>query len=236
MPLMTRPAAIQSASSRPRRPAYQAASPAQKLSESASSQMTSTRIASVSATFASWRTSRTASGGTASRRNRDQLEARRDEPLFHRRPSADRYQLDESVREDVRRADRDNRTDDDESGVERFQGRPAVVNDQQTDQGDRRRDDAADDLRPGRQVERVVTHSGEPTLRVRLRRRRSLTWRRLRRTGHLGWPCLVAAHAQHGDDCDHQEAERGHPWGEDREHDHADAEARGSASTPRRTP
>jgi hypothetical protein len=35
MPLMTRPAKIESTSNRPRRPAYQAASPAQKLSEKA---------------------------------------------------------------------------------------------------------------------------------------------------------------------------------------------------------
>jgi hypothetical protein len=74
MPLMTRPAEMEITSNRPRRPAYQATSPAQKLSESASRKMT-TRIASVRATLARWRTSSTASGGTASRRNRDSKRA-----------------------------------------------------------------------------------------------------------------------------------------------------------------
>jgi hypothetical protein len=161
MPLMTRPARIESPSNRPRRPAYQAASPAQKLSERASSKMM-TRIVSVSATFTSWRTSKTASGGTASRRKEPQLEARRDEPLLHRRRSSE-LQLDETAREDVRRADRDNRTVDDRDDVERLQGSPAVVDDQHTDQRDCRGDDTADDRGPRRQVERVVPHSGEPT-------------------------------------------------------------------------
>jgi hypothetical protein len=97
------------------------------------------------------------------------LEACRDEPLLHRRPPSERYQLDETAREDVRRADRDNRSDDDENEVERFQGSPAVVHDQQTDQGNCRSDDTADDRGPRGQVERVVLHSGEPTLLLRLR-------------------------------------------------------------------
>jgi hypothetical protein len=86
-----------------------------------------------------------------------QLEARRDEPLL-RRWRSERYQLDETAREDVRRADRDNRTDDDATTSNSFQGSPAVIDDQHTDQSDRRGDDTPDDSRLRRQVERVVPH------------------------------------------------------------------------------
>jgi hypothetical protein len=136
MPLMTRPARIESPSQRPRRPAYQAASPAQKLSERASSQMT-TRIVSVSATFASSRMSRTASGGTASRRNRNSKRAVASHScVVGRLPSSTSWtRLHEKT---CVGDDRDNRTDDDEDGLGQFQGSPAVVDDQQTDQRDRR--------------------------------------------------------------------------------------------------
>ena len=88
------------------------------------------------------------------------LKARHDEPLPHRRPSAELHQLDDAAREDVGCADRDNRSDDDENDVDRLQGGPTVIDDQDADQGDRRCDDTADDRGPRRQVERVVRHSG----------------------------------------------------------------------------
>ena len=72
-----------------------------------------------------------------------QLEARRHEPL-RRRPSSELYQLDETVREDVRRADRDNWTDDDRTTSNCFKAahrrRRSVA-----DQRDRRGDDTAED-------------------------------------------------------------------------------------------
>ena len=99
MPLMTRPARIESTSSRPRRPAYQAASPAQKLSESASSP--DDYLDPVGERDIGEMENEQDGQRWDGEQEEPQLEARRDEPLFHRRTSAERCPLDKSVREDV---------------------------------------------------------------------------------------------------------------------------------------
>jgi hypothetical protein len=111
MPLMARPAKIESTSHRPRRPAYQAASPSPEAErEGFQPDDDADRVGE--------RDIRELENEQDSQRwdceqEEPQLEARRDEPLSHRRRPSERHQLDETAREDVRRADRDNRTDDD---------------------------------------------------------------------------------------------------------------------------
>src|SRR4051812_16308238 len=133
--LTTRPARTASASDARRRPARCAANPAQNPSEIDSSQ-TTIRIPSLTEAPAANAATKIASGGTARRSIRDSRRERR-EPLPTGKSPLELDVLDEARGERVRDDDRDHGADDDDDDVSDLEVRPAVVDDQHADEGDR---------------------------------------------------------------------------------------------------